>query len=100
MKWLWPIRTGRTVFDVWFVIHLCFWVFASSNMAAFHLPLATAIVIMAGVALSWELFERYAERRWPDIWRHPEAPVNSYLGDVVLAGGLGTWVGYFLVGAQ
>jgi hypothetical protein len=96
MKWLWPIKSGKTVFDVWFVVHFAFWIVAGSTFAAFHVPLMYGMLMMVGLAFAWELFERYAEVNLPNIWKNTESWVNAYLSDIGIAGVLGTLFGYWL----
>jgi hypothetical protein len=79
--WLWPIKTGRTLFDVWAVVHLSFWVFAGSCFWAVKIPKGWALVIGLVLALAWELFERFAEKKWPNLWLNPESWVNAYVSD-------------------
>lgn len=96
MDWLWPIRTGRTLFDVWTIAHLAFWVFVASTMAAFKMPMFKAGCIVVAVAGLWELFERFAEAHWPKIWAHPESWYNALISDIGIAGLLGLVIGYWI----
>jgi len=97
---LWPIRTGQVLFDVWFVAHVAFWIVAGSSMAAFGVTLKCGLAVMVGGALAWEIFERYAEKKWPDIWKHQENWINAYVSDIGIAGAGGTWLGYCLFAMQ
>lgn len=83
MEWLWPIRTGKTLIDVWTIFHLAFWVFMGSNFWAVQRYIDRPRAMLAGLcgAYLWELFERYAERKWPNVWLTPESLVNSYVSD-------------------
>lgn len=100
MKYLWPIKTGETVFDVWFVVHLCFWIFAGAQMQAMGLSLRSTCVLMFVLAAAWEVFERFAFKWWPNIWKHPESWPNYIVGDILIAGTLGVLVGYWLASKQ
>jgi len=64
MKWLWPIRTGQTLFDYWSIMHL------------------------------WEVFERFAEQRWPQLWQSPESILNSLVSDAAMCL-LGLYVAFY-----
>jgi hypothetical protein len=83
MEWLYPIRTGRTFFDVWTIFHLAFWVFMGSNFwnARGYVDKSTALMLGLAASYMWEAFERYAECRWPKLWLSPESWYNSYLSD-------------------
>lgn len=100
MKWLWPIETGKTIFDVWTIAHIAFWTFACATMAAFKEEFGRATSIVLCASLTWELFERFAEKQWPHIWMHPETAINSYVGDVLVSGLLGLFMGYWIVANQ
>lgn len=83
MNWFWPIRTGITFFDVWTIIHLCFWVFMGSNFWNMQPLLSLKGALILGLLLSyaWEVFERYAEVQHPVVWKNPETWLNSYVSD-------------------
>lgn len=83
MSWFWPVRTGSTFFDVWTIFHLAFWVFMGSNFWALSRWIDRPRALLVGLVLSflWELFERYGERKWPDVWLTPESWLNSYVSD-------------------
>jgi hypothetical protein len=108
MSWLWPIRTGQTVVDVWSVCHLCFWVVYGFNfwavcLRAHYTPpwwvgytLAVAAALL--FALAWELLEGfYLEKHgwvlFKEIW------FNRWLSDPLMAV-LGTALGLYLVRLQ
>jgi len=99
MDWLLPIRTGKTFLDTSSVIHFCFWIFAGSCFAYARKPLLHAMAFMALLAYGWEFFERYAEKKWPQVWLHPESWYNAYVSDVLM-GVLGVWFAYWLVSRQ
>jgi hypothetical protein len=98
MSWLWPIRTGKTLFDVWTVCHIAFWVVVGFDLQAIGLAFWPSLGITYVGATVWELFERQAEKRWPRIWKNPEAAINSWVGDVLIAATGGTSAGYALAG--
>lgn len=77
--------TGRSFFDVWTVAHFGFWLFICSTLWAFHLNKWVALGCCTSLALVWEGFERYAERRWTDIWFNPESWWNAWLSDPLTA---------------
>ncbi len=81
--WLWPVQTGRTFFDVWSIFHLTFWVFAGSVFWSFRDGFERPRAMLVGLALAyvWELFERWAEPRYPDRWLNPESGLNAYVSD-------------------
>lgn len=81
MEWLWPIRTGQTFFDVWTLFHLSFWFYMGSNFWSAEKFIGRPQAMVIGLVLSyaWEIFERFAERRWPDLWLSPEP--HQYLGE-------------------
>ena len=81
IRFLWPIRTGITVIDYWTIAHLSFWWFIGSTLAAFRINRTLALVCCMLVAYGWELFEFFAERRWPTVWQTPESWVNSLISD-------------------
>lgn len=81
IDWFWPIRTGRTFIDVNSIFHLAFWIFMGSNFWFMKVERNRAMLIGLALAYAWEIFERYAERRWPDIWTDPESALNSYVSD-------------------
>jgi hypothetical protein len=92
-SWLWPVATGKTFLDVWTIFHLAFWLYMGSNFYSFKVPLATALAVGIVFSYLWEIFERYAEVKWPAIWTHPESWVNAYVSDPLtsVVGILVTW---------
>jgi hypothetical protein len=95
MDWIYPIHTGHTFFDVWTIFHQAFWLFAGSCFWAFRdtIEKPRALVVGLVMAYGWEVFERYAERRWPDRWLNPESWLNSYVSDPLtcVVGILAAW---------
>jgi hypothetical protein len=96
MRWLYPVITGRTFFDGPSVFHLAFWVFMGSCFAYAKMPLKRSMIVMAVLAYGWEIFERFAEKKWPTCWTHPESWYNSYLSDPLM-GVVGVAFAYWLV---
>ena len=86
MGWLWPIATGKSFFDTSSVIHFAFWIFLGSCFAYGKLSIPKAMVIMGVIAYAWEGFERFAEKKWPTIWLHPESWYNAWRPHMTLEG--------------
>lgn len=99
MSWLIG-KSGASLFDVWFIIHLCFWVVYGAQAQVLGWSRMNSLLVMLGVATVWELFERSAFKWWPEIWKHQESWQNAIVGDVFLAGGLGVLIGYWLAENQ
>jgi len=99
MKWLYPVITGRTFFDTSTVIHLAFWVFFGSCLAYGRVALGRAMLGSFLLAALWEIFERFAEKKWPSLWLHPEGWLNAWVSDPLTAF-IGVWVAYWLVSKQ
>ena len=95
MSYLWPIVTGVTFIDVWTLPHLGFWIVVGSTIWPFRERLSKykAFFVCFGVALAWEVFEKFAEHYWPERWLDPESWVNSWLSDPItcVVGYLGIW---------
>lgn len=99
MRHFWPIVTGKTFLDTATVIHISFWIFFGSCFAYKRTPIHKAMVISLFIALAWEVFERFAEKKWPDLWLHPESWINAWVSDPLTAF-LGVWIAYWLVSKQ
>ena len=99
MGWLWKIQTGKSFFDVPSIFHLAFWIFAGSCFAYAKMNMLKAMVYMAIIAYGWEIFERYAEKKWPTIWLHPEGWLNAWVSDPLM-GVLGLFIAYWLIKRQ
>jgi hypothetical protein len=101
-KWIWPIRSGQTFFDVWSVVHLAFWLVVGGNLEALHqigkLP-ALGLAYGCGFALSfgWEILERILELN--GLVKIPEGKLNRWVSDPLMAL-IGMALGIFLVGKQ
>lgn len=83
-------RTGYSLFDVWSIVHFCFWVVIGSGLWALKWRGGDYILGCLTVALAWEAFERYAEDRWPEFWLNPESWWNAWVSDVAMCP-LGIW---------
>jgi hypothetical protein len=85
MNLIYPIRTGQTLFDYWTLAHLSFWFFIGTCLAPARVPLGWALVTGVLLAYAWEVFERLAEVKWPELWHHPESALNAYVSDPLTA---------------
>jgi hypothetical protein len=77
--------TGYSFLDWWTLVHFCFWIFIGSTLWAFKLKKSTAVSVCFGVSLAWEIFERQAEKLWPNRWQDPESWFNAWLSDPLTA---------------
>jgi hypothetical protein len=77
--------TGQSFLDVWTIAHLAFWTFIGSALWPMKIPLRTALLACVSVAFAWEVFERFAEKKWPHIWLSPESWLNAYVSDPLTA---------------
>lgn len=84
MSWLFG-TTGQSFFEVWTIVHLCFWIFIGSCLWALKMNKWLAVSSALAAAGLWEVFERYAERKWPDKWLDPESWINSWVSDPLTA---------------
>jgi hypothetical protein len=83
MRWLIG-PTGRAFFDVWSIAHFAFWVFIGSALWGLRVPRLYMLLACLAVAYAWEVFERFAEPRWPQLWLNPESWRNSWLSDPLM----------------
>jgi len=97
--WLWPIHTGKVIVDQASAFHFAFWLFIGSCCAYLRWPIRWALMGCLAGALVWEVFERFAEYRWPQYWLFPEAWYNSWIGDIGVSL-LAVWLAYVLVRSQ
>lgn len=91
-----PVVTGRSLIDVPFTFHLAFWYFVGSCGFYFKTPYWKFSLWCVPVALVWEFFERYAEKKFPVLWAHPESFVNAYVSDIAtvfIGVALAYWLG-------
>lgn len=77
------MKTGESFIDYWTLAHLSFWIFIASSMWAAKISWKITLLSCISIALSWELFERFAEKRWPEIWQEPESVINAYGSDIL-----------------
>ena len=95
MYFFWPPTRGITFFDVWSLPHFGFWIVVGSTFWVFRAKLGKLwpFLTCLSLAIAWELFEKYAEYRWPEQWLSPESWVNSWLSDpfTCVVGFLGIW---------
>lgn len=82
MSWLIG-EAGYAFFDYWFLAHLSFWFFVGSTIAALKLNRVVLSLVCMGVALHWEVFERFAEKWWPHIWQSKETWWNAWTSDLL-----------------
>jgi hypothetical protein len=92
--------SGASIFDVWFVVHFAFWLVVGAQLQVLGCSRMWSLIGMIGVATAWEVFERFAFRLWPDVWKRPESWQNAIVGDILLAGTIGLLVGYWLAERQ
>lgn len=98
-RWLWPVVTGRTFFDVWSVVHLAFWLVVGANIRALVKgPRVTAYAACIAAAYAWEVFEKWwMEPRGYVL--HPESWLNRWLSDPLMCV-LGVLAGVALIARQ
>lgn len=82
MQWLIG-KTGYSLIDVWSLAHLGFWIFVGSTLWAVRVNRVFAVLCCLSVAVSWEIFERFAEKLWPKIWLSPESWWNAWASDIL-----------------
>jgi hypothetical protein len=80
MSWL-VGETGRSLVDVWTVPHLGFWTVWGSTGWALKVKHGFTLLVGLSLAVSWEIFERFAERLWPQTWLNPESWWNAWISD-------------------
>ena len=91
--WLWPIRTGKTFFDVWSLIHLAFWLSVGTFFGLGHVRPVVGWPIIIVLAYVWEVAERLF------FWRfvkHKEVWFNSFISDPLMT--CSALLGYSLAG--
>lgn len=103
MEWLWPIKTGRTFFDVWSVVHFAFWLVVGANVETFHqlgkLGLGLGLLLGMTHAFFWEVIERYIEIKYPVVVKFHEAWWNRWISDPLMCL-LGMAAGFALISVQ
>jgi len=84
MKWFFGGRTGYAFLDVWSIAHFAFWVYVGSATWSFKFSRPVSMGICLFFAFAWEVFERFAEKKWPYMWRSPESWWNAWLSDPLM----------------
>ena len=74
-------ETGKSFLDVWTIAHLSFWIFIGSCSWNLHYNRLYVCIICLIFAYMWEIFERFAENNWPNLWLNPESWINSWISD-------------------
>ena len=76
--------TGQGLYDWWSVIHVAVWIVIGGNLKNFYpdWPFWQRWVWLVGLALMWEVGERFGEFYRPDIWKAKEIWYNSRIGDI------------------
>jgi len=72
---------GYAFFDYWSMAHVSFWFVIGSTIAAAKLNRMIFGMLCMSIALMWEVFEKFAEKKWPEVWMSPESWWNSWLSD-------------------
>ena len=102
MHWLWPIRTGITLFDVWTIVHFAQWIFICANLDVLWWKGKSTlfpVVFILAVAIIWEIIERLVFEP-SGIVQHPESWVNTWLSDVLITAPLGCLIGLWVARTQ
>ena len=92
--WLWPIRTGKTFFDRWTLVHLAFWYVVGANLSSQKVSWWVSFGIMIVGAYLWEAFEQEILEPRGKV-KFPEGKLNRWVSDPLMAvvgGGLGWWI--------
>jgi len=80
MGGLWG-HVGKSFLDYWTLAHLSFWFVYGSTVCALKVKRPFGLLAGLSIALSWEIFERFAERLWPTVWLSPESWWNAWISD-------------------
>lgn len=103
MRWLWPIKTGESFFDLWSLTHFAFWYVVGADVKALQAAgkvkgLLYPLLLALAFAFVWELVERYGfEPRGLVVF--PERWWNRWISDPLMAV-VGVWVGWWVVKHQ
>ena len=84
MGWFIGGRTGYAFLDVWSIVHFCFWVYAGSVLWPLQKPRPLMLAACLVLAFAWEIFERFAEKKWPKLWLNPESWWNAWISDPLM----------------
>lgn len=94
MSWLIG-RTGHSFFDYWTLSHFAFWFVVGSSTGTLK---KRGFVVLVGLCIAfwWEVFEKFAEKKWPAVWLTPESWLNSWVSDPLMCvlGLLIAWWGF------
>lgn len=85
MSWFWG-ETGYSLLDYWTLAHLAFWFFIGNSIAGARMSRWKSYIVCLVLALCWEVFEKFAEKKWPDVWQSPESWMNSFGSDLLTVG--------------
>ena len=95
------VGTKESTFDWWSVAHFGFFVFLASSLEALTHWFRNGswwwhLCWFVPVAIGWEVFERFAEKKWPAAWSNKvEHWSNAWIGDMLSDGAgfaLGIWM--------
>jgi len=98
-SWLWPIRTGRTFFDVWSVAHFAAGVVIGFDLGSQGFGFLGFALVTVALGYLWEVVESAIEKLFPKAIKHPEGILNRWFSDLLMVF-LGGWLGYWLVSFQ
>jgi len=96
MTFLYPIETGKTLFDLWSFVHFCGWLALGSNCVAVNFPNWAVWTTLVASTVIWETLERTLLRH---MIQHPESFINSFIGDPIsnsLGFIIGVWIANYL----
>jgi len=97
--WLWPIKTGKTFFDVWSACHFAAGAVIGFDLGSFDMPFGWFCLTTVVLGYLWEVVETLIEKYKPGAIKHPEGPLNRWVSDPLMVF-LGALVGYWLVSFQ
>lgn len=80
MLWFYG-KTGYSFVDVWMAVHVAFWIFAGSCLWAVKVKRVFSLLVCLSAAISWEIFEAFAQRKWTTVWLNQESWWNSWVSD-------------------
>jgi hypothetical protein len=96
MSWFFPIETGKTLFDLWSVVHFAGWMALGANCVAGNLPNWAVWTVLASSTIIWEIVERTLLKH---MIQHPESMINSFIGDPIsnsLGFCFGVWLAHYI----
>lgn len=92
MAFLYPMETGKTLFDLWSLVHFCGWLALGSNCVAANFPNWAVWTTLVASTVIWETLERTLISH---MIQHPESFINSFIGDPI-SNSLGFWLGVYI----